>query len=422
MTSKAGLAGLLTGLTATMILVYPLAIAWHTCSTQWIWVAVATAAALTIGGGSLAAHWSRSIHPARCAALGGLAGGLAGAIVFYLLGAAAAGLAGALPLFTQAANDITIQQRLQNEVIVAIVSLTQWTFLASFLSGIGLGALGGWLARPRQENQTDVFDKSAPQMAMNAAITAVPAAVVAATLTAVIFSRLAASIGIKMNEPALASSVLNMPMMTSLLLVLISHFGLTLILPHEARQAEHRCGMDEVKMSAFVGIGAAPILAVLLLIVEEKLFLNPLVVTALLASAVMSLKTLQTLFGLILPRRNSFAVPQNSWQRVEAKWFGTIADSPAQRLMALCIGCGLVMILPLHVTVFSVLINLTILLGPAFLQSAPEELARKLFLTQALTSTGLGMASAAFLISIYLFYLNLGRWFKRWRLRQSNES
>ena len=139
MTTKAGLAGLLTGLFATMILVYPLAIAWPADSMHWIWIAVVAAAAITISGGSLAGRWSGSVHSGRCAALGGLAGGLAGTIVFCLLGAATAGLAGSEPLFEQATND-AIRQHSQIEAISVIVRLTQGTFLASFLGGIGLVA------------------------------------------------------------------------------------------------------------------------------------------------------------------------------------------------------------------------------------------------------------------------------------------
>ena len=267
-------------------------------------------AVITIGGGSLARNWSGSVHPGRCAVLGGLAGGLAGVIVFCLLGAAVAGLAGSASLFKQTANETT-RQYTQTEVIASIVSLTQMTFLLSFLGGVGLGSLGGWLARPRHNGQADVFDKSAPQMAMNVSITAVPAAVVAAALAAAVFSRLADSMDGNVR------SILDVPLAVSLLLVLIAHFALTLVVPHEAREAEHRCGMDEVKMAAYVGIGTAPVLAFLLLLVGAKLLLNPLVIVALLASAIMSLKSLQTLFKLILPGRASLPPRRMTGKRLK---------------------------------------------------------------------------------------------------------
>jgi hypothetical protein len=373
MTTRAGFIGFLTGLVITMTLVYPLVIA---ASTHWIWIGAA--AVITTSGGALAGRWSGAVQPIRCAALGGLAGGVAGIIFFCLLGAAAASL-------------IAVASA------AAIVILTHKIFLVSFLGGIELGALGGWMTYPRHENQKDVFDKSEPQMALNAAITAVPASVIAAALAAAIFSRMAESTGDK--------AILDLSLIVSLLLVLLSHFALTLVIPHEAREAESRCGMDEVKMAAYVGIGAAPVLALLLSMAGSKLFLNPRVIFALIISAIMSLRALQLLFKLILPRRDSFPLPQNDLEQMEAKFFGTIADSSAPRLIVLCIGCGAVMLLPLYITVFSVLINLT----------QP----RKFFLTQALTSTGLVIASIIILTAIYLLYLNLGRWFKKWRLRRS---
>lgn len=400
MTTRAGLVGLLTGLVATVILFYPLAMAWPAETTPWFWIAILVAAVLTIGGGALAARWSGSVQPGRCAALGGLAGGLAGTVIFCLLGAAAAGMPGQ---FSQA------------ESMAAVIRQTQEVFMVCFLGGTGLGLLGGWLAHPRRGNQTDIFDKSEPQMALNAAITAVPASVVAAGLAAFVFSRLAETV-----DPALAGSILDWPLGVSLLLVLVSHFALTLVIPHEAREAEHRCGMDEVKMAAYVGIGAAPALAIFLLFVGSELFSKPLVWLALLASAGMSLKSLQTLLGLILPRRASFPAPQEGFQTVEATLFGTIANSRGPRLVVLCIGCGLLMVLPLYVVVISVLVNLSnLIFDPSFAQLAPVDAARKLFLTQALVSTGVMSASAGLLSVMYLFYLNLGRWFNRWGARRS---
>ena len=176
-----------------------------------------------------------------------------------------------------------------------------------------------------------------------------PASVVAAVASAVLFSRLVEAVG---------RSILDWTLAVSLMLVLLSHLILTMVVPHEAYQAEHRSGTDEVKMAAYVGIGAAPILALLLFLVERRLSLHPLVIASLLISAGLSLKSLHTLFRLILPRRAEFPVPQTSGEKAEAMFFGTIADSQGPRLVVLCIGCGLVMVLPLYVTVVSVLINL----------------------------------------------------------------
>jgi hypothetical protein len=195
--------------------------------------------------------------------------------------------------------------------------------------------------------------------------------------------------------------IAELPLEAALLLVVASHLALTVVVPHEARQAEHRSGMDEVKMAAFVGIAAAPVLALLLLLLDKASFTAPPVLATLLICTVLSLVSLCSLTRLVLPRRRDFAAPQAGRQQVQANLFGSIANSVGTRLVMLCTGCGLAMVLPLYTCVITVLINLRGL--------SPE----RLFLTQGLVSLGLMAASAAVLSAIYLFYLRLGRWFSR---------
>lgn len=364
MTTKAGLVGISTGILTTIILLIV------DRSLAWSWIALP--AILTLCGGYLAGRWSGTSQPWRSFALGGLAGMLAGSLIFCLFGAAAAGVTSRVA-----------------QSSLAIVRQTYMTFLVCFWGGIGLGALGGWLAAcPLGNRAPDTFNKSEPQMSLNASITAVPASVVAAAASATVFSHL-------------DKSALDWALGVSLMLVLISHLILTLVVPHEAHEAEHRCGMDEVKMAAYVGIAAAPVLALLLFLIKSQLFLHPLVIVSLLISSGLSLRSLHTLFRLILPRRAEFPAPQTNREKAEATFFGTIADSHGPRLVVLCIGCGLVMVLPLYVTVFSVLVNL---LNPL----------SDLFWMQALWSGRLMLGTSAALTGAYLFYLNLGRWFKRW--------
>lgn len=384
MTTRAGTVGLLTGLIITIIL-YPLY-----GFSAGVWIAAVVAVMLMIGGGLYAARWSGSKQPIRCAVLGALAGGLAGMVVFCLWAAAVA--------VTAQAGSIS-----------AVVHSTMGMFLLLFLGGSGLGTLGGWLARINRSAQPDVFDKNAPQMAMNAAITAVPASILAAALVAGLFARLANIFG----DPA----IVGLPLAVGLLLVLISQLALMLVVPHETHQAEHLCGMDEVKMAAYVGIGAAPLLMLLLFLADNAAFANPLVIIALLASAGMSLKSLHTLFKVVLPRRAAFPPPKGEQRKTEARLFGTIADSRGPRLLVLCIGCGLAMVLPLYVSVVSVLINLTAS-GAIFPWLLPGS-AWRLFAIQALVSTGSVTTAIILLSTIYIFYLNLGRWFSKWNVRRS---
>ena len=412
MTTRAGLAGIFTGILST-ILIYPLFIArsesFLTCppagSTLFFWIAVALLTILMTGGGYFAGRWSGSARPLRRAALGALAGGLAGTILFCLWGAATAGSA----RWVGAANETPSLI----ESLGAIVRQTLGLFLALFLGGSGFGSLGGWLTGPGRQNEDEVFHKAEPQMAMNASITAVLASLFAIAMVAGIFSRLLDFLGRQASLVILDRTILELPLAVSLLLLLISQFALTLVIPHEARQAEHRCGLDEVKMAAFVDIAAAPILVLVLLLTNNNFFSNPLFPAAVLASSVMSLKAIQTLFTRILPLRATISSPGDDTQKLESVLFGSIAHSHAPQLVALCVGCGIVMILPLYVTVGSVLINLNeVLAGSTYSQSLPE-VSWGLYLVQALVSMGTIIAAIILLITIYLFYLTLGRWFSK---------
>ena len=416
MTTRAGFAGILTGLLTTL-LIYPIFIAQPDAilhmgsvdSPGYIWIALVAIIILLISGGFSAGRWSHSNQAWRRTALGSLAGGLAGAIIFCLLGAATAGLA----RWGSPLDDPTMGPVPQIEVMNTIIRQTMVAFLVLFLAGSGLGALGGWLSNRRQSDRVEIFNKSEPQMAMNAAITAVPASIVATALAAYIFSRLSDLVGNQTGPAILDGSVVTMPLEISLLLVLISHFALTLVIPHEARQAEHRCGLDEVKMAAYVGMGATPLLIFFLSLVYPDAFTIPLVLVALAASSIMSLKSMQSLLNLILPRRALFPVPQEESRKVEAQLFGTIAASRGSRLVVLCIGCGLVMILPLYVTVFSVLINLNHSLANSHFSNPFSQIPWGLFVTQAQVSIGVVAASITLLVVIYLTYLTLGRWFSK---------
>jgi hypothetical protein len=417
MTTRAGLAGIFTGILSTM-LIYPLFIARPEAflarppagSTLFFWIAIAVVSILMTGGGYLAGRWSGSARPLRRAALGALAGGLAGVLLFCLWGAATAGSAVWVSAIDETQSMV--------DLLGVIVRQTMVMFLALFLVGSGLGALGGWLTGLGRRNQAEVFDRVEPQMAMNASITAVLASLFAIAMVAIVFSQLLGFLGSQAGQAMVDRTILELPLTVSLLLLLISQFALALVIPHEARQAEHLCGMDEVKMAAFVGITTAPILVLLLFLTNVKSFSNPLVMATLLASTAMSLKSLHTLFKQILPRRITFASPRDTRQKSETIWFGSIARSRAPQLVALCVGCGLVMILPLYVTVISVLINLNdVMTGSVIIQPAPEIL-WNLYLSQALTATGAMVASIILLITIYLFYLNLGSWFIKRNARQ----
>ncbi len=373
MTTRAGIVGLVSGGIAAL-----LAFALNHFNLPLVWILI-LCMALMLPAGYLSARWAGSHEPGRCALLGLLSGVLCAALFFCFYAAAAV-----TSLLDPGADSGTI------------VQTTLLAFTLLFAGSGSLGALGGGLSRLRHPAKKDSFDKSAPQMAMNVSITAVPAALFAALLAAALYPRLA--------QTAAASRLVVAPLALALVLLLLSQLALTLITPHEARQADHRTGMDEVKMAAFVGIATAPVLAALLLSVYPVLARSVPFWIAVAASAAMSLFSVFTLRNQILPRRATLPAPQGETAQVKALWFGSIAASRAGRLVTLCLGCGLAMVLPACIVLVAPALNLLAL-------AVPGRGMGWLYLHQILVNGGLILAAGLVLSLIYLFYFNLGRWF-----------
>jgi hypothetical protein len=193
-----------------------------------------------------------------------------------------------------------------------------------------------------------------------------------------------------------------------------------LVVPHETRQAEHRSGMNEVKMAAYVGIAAAPLLNLSLLFIDNMFIVNPWILLACLAGLGMSVMSFHTLRKLVIPTRDSFPIPKVEWQKAEANLFGSIANSRGSRLVVLCVGCGLAMVLPIYVSVLSVLIYLRSVSIQVVMMQPLSDSAWNLFFTQALAGMGLNLLVIIILSLMYLFYLNLGRWFSQRIAKRSN--
>jgi hypothetical protein len=386
MTTRAGTIGLITGAIATILsylffFVLPLVYmrtGWLPASWPGGWTGEILIGLVFSAGGAIAARRSGAAKPWRCATLGALAGGLAGTVVFCLWGAAHAGMT---VLF------------LDHLVFNSRVYLTMSAFIQLFAEGTLLGGLGGWLGTLGRKTQAEPFDLEDPQMAMNAFITAVPASVFAALLTAEFFPRL--------TTPAGDDCAVYLPLYVALLLVLISQLVLMLVVPHETRMAQHRCGTDEVKMAAFVGIATAPVLALLLALAAPQSYSRPLVDAALLLSVAMSLWSVRDLVKVVLPKRASFAAPQGD-EKTRAVLFGSIGESKALRLVVLCTGCGLTMVLPLEITVVSVLVNLQY-------AASTDRSFWQLYVEQAAVSLGCAAVAVAALVLIYMVYLYMGK-------------
>ncbi len=421
MTTRAGVSGLVTGCVLVGLLFYPLYIVVpgayvHGRLSGSIFaseVLIVVAAAAAVAGGGWAAWWGGARSRARRAALGAVAGSLAGLVVFCALGAAMAGTVGAghlLQVLREPPVDATWMVWSNLEAALRVVWWTEEAFWVLVIIGTGLGTVGGLYVRPFPPPAGwEEFDRREPQMALNVTITAVPSAGVAALLAAVFFSGLPSALiqGAAKHTLALTlapQGTLTWPVVTAMLLYLIALAALALVTPHEARQAEHRLGLDEVRMAAWVGIFVPPALAVLVFLVNPGLVLVPTVLSVFLVSGALCYSQVMTLRRLILPRRATLPPPVH---RVEALLFGCIARSHAPRLVVLCLGCGLAMIAPLYVTVGAPVLSLTsmppVFGDPSGVILDPALVVQRLFLAQASLGLGLVGGTALVLVVIYLF-------------------
>jgi len=163
-------------------------------------------------------------------------------------------------------------------------------------------------------------------------------------------------------------------------------------------------------MAAFVDIAAAPVLVLLLFLIDVDSFSNPLVLPSLLVSTGMSLKSLHTLIKQIchgaplLPLPGMAAKSGSGMVRVD------------RALPCSATGGAVCWLRDRDDT--AVLCNRDIGIDQpewyigrsGIIQSTPG-ISWNLYLTQALTATGAMVAPIILLIAIYLLYLNLGRRF-----------
>ena len=437
MTTRAGLVGLGVGLLLSGVLFYPLYLTWPAFFiNDWpggSWVVgailVAVAAALTVCGGGLAAAWSGATQARPRLALGALAGGTAALVVFCSLGAAAGGMPG-LGLAVSAMLRGHFAELPGREVVVCVVNTVQAThgmFWALALSGVLLGALGGWGAGRAKLPALATLSEDDPMMALNTTITAFPAAAFAVILAAALFSRLPELLQRKLGQTEAALSrgaegVLDWPLLSGLLLYLGAQLALMLATQYEGQRSKHRCGTDEVKMAAYVGIFVPLLVLAALGLIDVQLMFRPWVSISLLLTLWMAERQVFVLYTLILPRRAAMPPPGDA---LEAALFGTIAGSRWRNLSLLCLGCGILMAAPTYITVAAATLNVALLpiaAGPALTSvvgwtaGTAGEAARRMYAVQFAAGLGACAAAALALMGVYGFYLGLGRWVRKKRL------
>ena len=119
------------------------------------------AALLAIGTGFLAARWAKAGTRQGGALFGALAGGVAGAVLFFSIGAPAAAVTGGAELLKRGlvpAAGWADLICLLAEPVIGIVWWSHGAFWAALVAGLGLGAIGGLLvpASPRTSDQPDL--------------------------------------------------------------------------------------------------------------------------------------------------------------------------------------------------------------------------------------------------------------------------
>lgn len=409
MTLKAGLAGTISGILISILFFVSINMdaQYQKISIHYLFMA----ACLVIGGYAAALSAGPKNVSGRLI-VGVTAGGQAGLVSYCLWGAALG--TGVFQKGFPALINNSLQGLPNSQTYLTVIERTSLWLLAFLFVGILGGMLGGVLASVGNSQKTkNVETLKGPQMALNISITAVPASILAAALSAAVFI----PSGSGGSHPG---TILNVdilpgewPLITSLVMTFISQLALLLVIPYETQKATHRCGLDEVKMAAYVCIAAFPTLFLLLFTIKGMgIILNLPALGGLILTAILSLMSLYILLMKVLPKRTLLEAPSGDRQLAEAKWFGTIAGAHEKELVMLCIGCGWAMVLPVYGTVFAVLINLLyITSGLDFISlfNKPE----KLFITHGVVSMGLFIMAAVILTAIYLFYLRLGRRYSR---------
>jgi signal transduction histidine kinase len=110
---------------------------------------------VTVAIGFMAARWGRADTRQSGALFGALAGGVAGAILYFGIGAAAAGVVGGDSLLRHGLVPVTgnadMARMMVFESLVGIAWWSHGVFWAALLAGVGLGAIGGFWAPPEAE-------------------------------------------------------------------------------------------------------------------------------------------------------------------------------------------------------------------------------------------------------------------------------
>jgi signal transduction histidine kinase len=179
--NKVFLAGLIGGLALIAVLFYPLYVlvpgrfvaGWPAGSAVSGLLLEIVALLLVGGTGALAARWARVGTRWGGTLFGALAGGVAGAVLFFGIGAAATTAIGGAALLERGLVPAPGQAEVIRLLAGAVVGIVCWShgaFWAALLAGTGLGAMGGLLASPTLTPSRRPDQRLAAQMILTAVV------------------------------------------------------------------------------------------------------------------------------------------------------------------------------------------------------------------------------------------------------------
>ncbi len=233
MNAKIYLVGLVGGVLCALALWFPLAEYlpstmlkdWEVVNAGLAWGLVLLASLIVLATGAVSARLSGTNNRREAALGGAIAGWTATLIGYILVGGAAAGAWGARPILEFGLKPAATDAQFIQLLVDSVTGVYWWTMLGlwgSLLLGLGLGALGGWLAGPGGESDPDmtlVYQVMAVSGMLTGGLVLI---IETAVLTLLSQSTAEAAAKIDLTPAYSTTAILTFPVITTFLLMLVS--------------------------------------------------------------------------------------------------------------------------------------------------------------------------------------------------------
>ncbi len=247
---------------------------WGTVNAGLAWGFVFLASLITLACGAVSARLSGTNTRQGAALSGAVVGWIAALISYVLVGGAAAGVWGALPILEFGPKPAATDAQFIQLLVDSVTGIYWWTMLAlwgSMVFGMGLGALGGWLAGPGGESDPDltlVYQVMAVSGMLTGGLVLV---IETAVLTLLSQSTAEAAAKINLAPAYSTTAILAFPVVTTFLLMLASQLLWWSFYRHG--EAAGQVMNMQVRLSAAMLLGT-PLLALILvfLLYHQSMF------------------------------------------------------------------------------------------------------------------------------------------------------